>query len=186
VLFLASPLTRRPPQEFSVRKGRTSITSSSSADDSSAVLRNYRSSLLAIPLVCAHGISPNVSSCPTFESSARRRSISRHLAERTPYNARLRWLHAGKHSPTYQAVRISMVRARLRKLLHGIVIGLSCISVTSSSHLDVRHDLHFPLHARGTNNDGSLPVYKNPEASIEDRINDLLPRMTVEEKVSQL
>ncbi|KAG8943685.1 hypothetical protein FRC04_002585 [Tulasnella sp. 424] len=30
------------------------------------------------------------------------------------------------------------------------------------------------------------PLYKNPKAAIEDRINDLLPRMTLEEKVAQL
>ncbi|EKM58768.1 glycoside hydrolase family 3 protein [Phanerochaete carnosa HHB-10118-sp] len=58
--------------------------------------------------------------------------------------------------------------------------------MASASHLDARSDLHFPLHARGTNTDGSVPVYKDPDASIEDRINDLLPRMTLEEKVSQL
>ena len=51
---------------------------------------------------------------------------------------------------------------------------------------DVRGDLHFPLHARATNKDGSTPIYKNPHASIEDRVNDLLPRMSVEEKVSQM
>ncbi|KAH8103067.1 glycoside hydrolase superfamily [Cristinia sonorae] len=45
---------------------------------------------------------------------------------------------------------------------------------------------HFPLEARGTNSDGSRPTYKNPHASIEDRVNDLLPRMTIEEKVAQL
>lgn len=50
----------------------------------------------------------------------------------------------------------------------------------------VRDDLHFPLHARATNKDGSTPVYKNPDASIEDRVSDLLPRMTVQEKVAQL
>ena len=55
-----------------------------------------------------------------------------------------------------------------------------------TSFLEVRNDLHFPLHARATNNDGSLPLYKNAKASIEDRVNDLLPRMTLEEKVSQL
>ncbi|KAG7093367.1 hypothetical protein E1B28_007049 [Marasmius oreades] len=44
----------------------------------------------------------------------------------------------------------------------------------------------FTLESRATNIDGSLPTYKNPEASIEDRIGDLLPRMTLEEKVSQL
>ena len=30
------------------------------------------------------------------------------------------------------------------------------------------------------------PVYKNPEASVEDRIGDLLSRMTLEEKIAQL
>ncbi|KIO21728.1 glycoside hydrolase family 3 protein [Tulasnella calospora MUT 4182] len=30
------------------------------------------------------------------------------------------------------------------------------------------------------------PLYKNPKANIEDRVNDLLPRMTLEEKVAQL
>lgn len=44
----------------------------------------------------------------------------------------------------------------------------------------------FSLASRATNIDGSVPTYKNPEASIEDRVNDLLPRMTIEEKVSQL
>ncbi|OBZ65451.1 Periplasmic beta-glucosidase [Grifola frondosa] len=56
----------------------------------------------------------------------------------------------------------------------------------ASHHLDVRGNLHFPLHARGTNKDGSIPTYKNPNAAIEDRVNDLLPRMTLDEKVSQL
>lgn len=32
----------------------------------------------------------------------------------------------------------------------------------------------------------STPLYKNPKASIEARVNDLLPRMTLEEKVAQL
>ena len=59
-------------------------------------------------------------------------------------------------------------------------------AVSADSLLSVRDDLHFPLHARGTNKDGSTPVYKDPTASIEDRVNDLLPRMTVEEKVSQM
>ncbi|KAJ3857876.1 glycoside hydrolase family 3 protein [Lentinula lateritia] len=44
----------------------------------------------------------------------------------------------------------------------------------------------FSLVARGTNSDGSLPTYKNPNASIEDRVADLLPRMTLEEKVAQI
>ena len=61
-----------------------------------------------------------------------------------------------------------------------------CLAASSASSLEVRGDLHFPLHARGTNNDGSLPIYKNPNAAIEDRVNDLLPRMTLEEKVAQM
>jgi hypothetical protein len=52
--------------------------------------------------------------------------------------------------------------------------------------LEPRGDLHFPLHARGTNKDASLPTYKNPKADIEARVADLLPRMTIEEKVAQL
>lgn len=67
----------------------------------------------------------------------------------------------------------------------GVVLSTALYAFASTHH-GVRGDLHFPLRARGTNNDGSVPVYKNPEASIEDRINDLLPRMTVEEKVAQL
>ncbi|KNZ72384.1 Periplasmic beta-glucosidase [Termitomyces sp. J132] len=50
----------------------------------------------------------------------------------------------------------------------------------------VRGDLHFGLEARAKNKDGSAPIYKDPNAPIEDRVNDLLPRMTLEEKVSQL
>ncbi|KAH9949160.1 glycoside hydrolase superfamily [Amylocystis lapponica] len=37
-----------------------------------------------------------------------------------------------------------------------------------------------------TNKDDSLPIYKDPNAPIEDRVNDLLPRITLEEKVAQL
>lgn len=55
-----------------------------------------------------------------------------------------------------------------------------------SGSVGVRGDLHFPLQARGTNLDGSLPIYKDPNAPIEDRIDDLLPRMTLQEKVAQL
>ncbi|SJL14428.1 related to beta-glucosidase [Armillaria ostoyae] len=42
------------------------------------------------------------------------------------------------------------------------------------------------LISRATNVDGSTPVYKIASAAIEDRVKDLLPRMTLEEKVSQL
>ncbi|KAJ7815959.1 glycoside hydrolase superfamily [Mycena olivaceomarginata] len=50
----------------------------------------------------------------------------------------------------------------------------------------VKEGLHFSLESRATNIDGSLPTYKDPTASIEARVADLLPRMTVEEKVSQI
>lgn len=33
---------------------------------------------------------------------------------------------------------------------------------------------------------GSTPVYKNPNATIDDRVEDLLSRMTIEDKTSQL
>lgn len=66
------------------------------------------------------------------------------------------------------------------------LFALQSAALISASHIEVRGDLHFPLHARGTNSDGSVPLYKNPDAPIEDRISDLLPRMTLEEKVAQL
>lgn len=74
--------------------------------------------------------------------------------------------------------------------IHGLVLAWFALRVLASSKSDVffevRDDLHFPLAARATNKDGSSPVYKNPHASIEHRVNDLLPRMTLEEKVAQL
>lgn len=65
---------------------------------------------------------------------------------------------------------------------------LSCLAQGVVTHelFGVRDDLHFSLEARQANKDGSVPIYKNPKASIEARINDLLPRMTLEEKVAQL
>ncbi|KAI0820668.1 glycoside hydrolase superfamily [Trametes gibbosa] len=60
---------------------------------------------------------------------------------------------------------------------------LVCL-VETKSH-GTRDDLHFPVHT-ATNKDGSLPIYKNPHIDIEARVNDLLPRMTLEEKVAQL
>ncbi len=76
-----------------------------------------------------------------------------------------------------------MFAAGLRPLV--TLISLLVVSATANS-LEVRGDLHFPLHARGTNKDGSTPVYKNPNADIEARVSDLLSRMTIEEKVAQL
>jgi len=66
-----------------------------------------------------------------------------------------------------------------------LALGLATTSL-ARQHFEVRGDLHFPLEARGTNTDGSVPLYKNPKATVESRVNDLLPRMTVEEKVSQM
>ena len=62
--------------------------------------------------------------------------------------------------------------------------------ITTSSQtgdaFGVHEGLHFTLESRATNIDGSHPTYKNPKASIEDRVNDLLPRMTLDEKVAQM
>lgn len=79
-------------------------------------------------------------------------------------------------------IRLSALRTVLWASLYTLSISLAY----ASEYLGARDDMHFPLHARGTNTDGSLPLYKNAHASIEDRINDLLPRMTIEEKVAQL
>ncbi|PSS35547.1 hypothetical protein PHLCEN_2v1510 [Hermanssonia centrifuga] len=77
--------------------------------------------------------------------------------------------------------------AKISVLLAFLSLSLRSIAkADGSSHVEVRDDLHFPFHARATNNDGSLPVYKNSKSSIEDRVNDLLPRMTLDEKVAQL
>ncbi|KAJ8502412.1 hypothetical protein ONZ45_g11788 [Pleurotus djamor] len=64
-----------------------------------------------------------------------------------------------------------------------IAAGISC---AAANLFGVRDDLHFSLEARQANTDGSLPIYKDPSKPIEDRVNDLLPRMSVAEKVSQL
>ncbi|KAF5391791.1 hypothetical protein D9757_001760 [Collybiopsis confluens] len=68
-----------------------------------------------------------------------------------------------------------MLRYPFLLLIHGVL--------ASSSFVEPRK---FSLVSRGTNLDGSVPTYKNPNASIEDRVTDLLPRMTVEEKVAQI
>lgn len=62
-----------------------------------------------------------------------------------------------------------------------LLLAGSCFALPESDE-----GLHFSLKARGINKDGSTPLYKNPNAAIEDRVNDLLPRMTLEEKVAQL
>ena len=37
-----------------------------------------------------------------------------------------------------------------------------------------------------TQSQGTMPDYKNPKLSVDQRVNDLLSRMTLEEKVAQL
>ena len=66
------------------------------------------------------------------------------------------------------------------------VVSFATLSAATLDHLGVRDGLHFSVEARASNLDHSLPIYKNPNASIEDRVNDLLPRMTIREKVAQL
>ncbi|TDL14551.1 glycoside hydrolase [Rickenella mellea] len=71
-----------------------------------------------------------------------------------------------------------------RKLLK--LSSLLVLVCTSAALPESDEGWHFSLAARQTNKNGSLPLYKNPKAAIEDRVNDLLPRMTLEEKVSQI
>jgi beta-glucosidase len=72
----------------------------------------------------------------------------------------------------------------LNRLLN--LAAFLCFLPTLVSGNGVKEGLHFSLESRATNIDGSLPTYKDPTASIEARVADLLPRMTVEEKVSQM
>ncbi|KAK7053727.1 glycoside hydrolase superfamily [Favolaschia claudopus] len=76
-----------------------------------------------------------------------------------------------------------MVRSRFLKIVSASLCAFPVLALGSNG---VKEGLHFSLESRATNIDGSLPVYKDPTASIEDRVADLLPRMTVEEKVSQI
>lgn len=46
--------------------------------------------------------------------------------------------------------------------------------------------LTFAVDASTSTQSKKQPIYKNPKASIEDRVKDLLPRMSLEEKVAQL
>ena len=68
----------------------------------------------------------------------------------------------------------------LLRLAAGLTNGLSEPGQSETEKLI------FHLHSRATNKDVSIPVYKDPTANIEDRVKDLLPRMTIEEKVAQL
>ena len=54
------------------------------------------------------------------------------------------------------------------------------------SYFGVAAALLASVNAQEVAKPGATPLYKNPKAKIEDRIADLLPRMTLEEKVAQL
>lgn len=71
-------------------------------------------------------------------------------------------------------------------LISTLVSSLLSLQAVGENTFGVRDGLHFKIESRAVNIDGSVPTYKNPKASIEARINDLLPRMSLEEKVSQL
>ena len=75
-----------------------------------------------------------------------------------------------------------MVQARLRARFLALVVILS----TFGQVLAQSESPLFSPTDRGNNKDGSQPVYKNSRASVEARVADLLPRMTLEEKVAQL
>ncbi|KAG8821151.1 hypothetical protein FRC18_011421 [Serendipita sp. 400] len=66
----------------------------------------------------------------------------------------------------------------MSRILSLLLLGLFATTSTQVYAQDSDGDA-----ARGG---GSVPTYKNPKASIEARIADLLPRMTLEEKVAQL
>ncbi|KAL1683306.1 glycoside hydrolase family 3 protein [Schizophyllum commune] len=70
------------------------------------------------------------------------------------------------------------------------ILGLLCfgpsLALASYSFDDEFADLGISLHSRAENADGSVPIYKDASADIEARVDDLLPRMTTKEKVSQL
>ncbi|KAJ7683521.1 glycoside hydrolase superfamily [Mycena rosella] len=78
-----------------------------------------------------------------------------------------------------------MPRSKSLLLLSNLLACLYLLPIPSLAN-GVSEGLHFSLESRATNIDGSVPIYKNPTASIEARVADLLPRMTIEEKVSQI
>ncbi|KAI0129575.1 glycoside hydrolase superfamily [Xylariales sp. AK1849] len=61
---------------------------------------------------------------------------------------------------------------------------LSSISLSASLLLATAHAA-YPF-SNGTYSNGTTPLYKNPNVTIEARVEDLLSRMTIEEKTSQL
>ncbi|KAG6872391.1 hypothetical protein C0995_010089 [Termitomyces sp. Mi166 len=83
-------------------------------------------------------------------------------------------------------IALMVIQRKFAPLLALAAAFLLSESTAAVNTFGMRDDLHFSLEARSNNKDGSVPVYKDPNVSIEDRVNDLLPRMTLEEKVSQL
>ena len=82
----------------------------------------------------------------------------------------------GRHQWSSSACEALLALCALANLIHGL----------PGEGSPEAENLHFHLHARAENKDGSTPVYKDPTADIEDRVNDLLPRMTLQEKVAQM
>ncbi|KAL0256461.1 hypothetical protein SLS55_008856 [Diplodia seriata] len=58
--------------------------------------------------------------------------------------------------------------------------------VSSSAAVVVAVAIAAGATAQNVTTNGTAPLYKNPAASVEDRVQDLLSRMTVQEKVAQL
>ncbi|KAJ7124473.1 glycoside hydrolase family 3 protein [Mycena epipterygia] len=79
-----------------------------------------------------------------------------------------------------------MTRSKSLLRLSNLLACLCLLPAFALGNDGVSEGPHFSLVSRATNIDGSLPIYKNPTASIEARVADLLPRMTIEEKVSQI
>lgn len=59
-------------------------------------------------------------------------------------------------------------------------------SVASLSAAVVAAAVAAVANAQNLTTNGTAPLYKNPSAPVEDRVQDLLSRMTLQEKVAQL
>ncbi|KAF8860602.1 glycoside hydrolase [Acephala macrosclerotiorum] len=69
-------------------------------------------------------------------------------------------------------------------LAPGSAVGLGSSIMKFSSAIAIATALF--LSTSLADNTNSTPLYKNPQASVDDRVADLLSRMTIEEKTSQL
>lgn len=70
----------------------------------------------------------------------------------------------------------------LSKALVSLAVSAVCLVSATEERARALH----PRLASDADIKKPTPLYKNPNASIEDRVNDLLPRMTVDEKVAQM